>query len=62
MTCGNVVVRETNHFGKIYPQCYVCVRVRTMECLEDKPPEWADLFKVRQKLINKKPVINGKRR
>ena len=52
--CGFVKDLETNHFGYCYPSCGNCgAHYSVWECLEHKPPEWADLFPIRNKLLRR---------
>jgi predicted amidophosphoribosyltransferase len=44
--CGHEVEEMTNHWGEIYPWCYVCQEPTVWECQEEcpegyeKPQQW----------------------
>ena len=51
--CGRVAVWLTSHSNRVSRDCYTCGTIYVWECLVNKPKEWADLFKVRQKLLGR---------
>ena len=38
--CGLLKIRETNHFGEVYPYCDFCNEITVWKCNEEIPEGW----------------------